>query len=169
VQGAVLTIRKDGTEHARTSDREGIFDFGSVDPGTWQLHIAPPAGFILADGERTPRPVQADSPGVRDLSVDLATADGVGRIRVWALADSAALAGVMVRVFDGHGAVVAKAETGGPAFNGVLFALPPGTYQVEAEIPAGYELSSDERNRSDDIVVRSGRLSHHAFSFRRKT
>jgi hypothetical protein len=170
VAGTLLSLRKPGSALNRTSGADGSFDFGTVDGGDWELHFTPPAGYILAHGEQSPRliaPLVGDSLNVTlDLQIDLATADGAGRVLVQAIADSAALNGVVVRARDAQGqtAGVATTAPGSPP-GSALLTLPPGLYQLEVVAPAGYEFVPGQPAAIDRVEVRTGRLSVYAFWF----
>lgn len=170
VAGTQLSLRGQGTELNRTSGADGSFDFGTVEGADWELHFTPPPGYILAYAEQSPRRIAAlvgDSIDIAlALQIDLATADGTGRVLVQAIADSAALNGVVVRAVDAQGQTVATATTapGSPPASARL-TLPPGTWRLEVSPPAGYQLLPGQPASIDGVEVRTGRLSVYAFWF----
>ena len=82
VSGTVVSISMGDAGFTRTSDTNGFFDFGHVESGAWELSIAPPTGYVLADGTAAHRtlPALADGDSLY-IVIDLATAALAHRAR----------------------------------------------------------------------------------------
>ncbi|MDW3218577.1 MAG: SdrD B-like domain-containing protein [Acidimicrobiales bacterium] len=157
-----------------TTDDAGAFIFDGLGPGRYQLAVHVPDGWDVSPADRGAddtvdsdvsgegqTPLTTLDPGEDDTSwaAGLLQPASLGG-RVWLDADADGIRtddesdidGVVVRLVDADGEVIASATTdqgGAYVFDG----LAPGRYRVEPVTPTGMQVSS---GRTAPLVLRSG-------------
>lgn len=140
--GATVELARNGVvSRSAKTDADGQYAIGVPESGTWELQLTLPVGYALPPGAPGTILVNFATGEVVTLDLDathnLTVAVGAGAT---AAADTVSEPGVPVWVrVAGESMVVASGETNEQGF--VPFALPPGTYDVGIDIPAGFTLN----------------------------
>ena len=162
VAGLRAELTRDDFIQVDETGPDGRFEFENLSEGEWSLEVFPPEGLILAPDEANPQTVNI-GPGnlYQPINISLMFPEGTGALVAQATADSAFLAGVTVRVYEGDASSATESRTTGS--NGrVTFSLSPGSYDVEIVVPDGYSLPPGEPARRSGFMVTAG---HSTFAW----
>lgn len=169
----LLDAATDATVATGTTDENGSYGFDGLAPGSYRVRVLTPETHRLGSGaaaDGRSDEIELTS-GSADRTVDIGLHEpaAVGS-HVWVDADADGfqddgehgLAGVLVRLVDADGAVVASTTTD-PAGDYRFEDLAPGEYRVEFVTPAGMEASPLDVDASDlldsDLDPATGRTA----------
>jgi hypothetical protein len=137
----ITLVWSEGSAQVRT-DTQGEFEFSGLNPGRYEIRFDVPPGYQLADRQRaTIGPFDLAAGSKFWLPIGLADAQGNGALRIIAGSSgtNTIVDGVQAQVrAKGSSAVITTLITGADRPGMVRTKLPPGDYEVDFVVPAGY-------------------------------